>query len=231
MGQNFLVHRLEVRMKVKRFFFFAFVCLLVSATGGFAAGNWRPLFNGKDMAGWEHIGPGSFTVENGMLVSHGGMGLLWYTKERFGNCVLRVVYKADPKANSGVFIQIPLPPKDPWDAVNSGYEVQILEESDYPSFNEYHRTGAMYSISKAGVYPPSADGWNAMEITMEGFQVVVRINGVTVSAWDPSDPVPPRKYWYEPQRGPRPEKGYIGVQNHNEESRVYFKEVSVKPLD
>lgn len=218
-------------MRVKRLFLLAFACLLVSATSGFAADNWTPLFNGKDLTGWQHIGPGSFTVENGMLVSHGGMGLLWYTKKKFGNCVLRVVYKAGPKANSGVFVQIPLPPKDPWDAVNSGYEVQILEQSDYPSFDEYHRTGALYSISKAGTYPPSADGWNTMEITLVGFQVVVRINGVTVDEYDPSNAVPRRKYWYEPQRGPRPEAGYIGVQNHNDESRVYFKEVSVKPLD
>ena len=212
--------------------------LLVLAVVAFAAlpaasqsDGWIQLFNGKDLTGWKHVGPGGDTVENGLIKTHGGMGLLWYTQKKFGNCVLRVVYKAAPKANSGVFIQIPLPPKDPWDAVNSGYEVQILEQSDYPSFNEYHRTGALYSISKAGTYPPSADGWNTMEITMEGYQTVVRINGVTVSAWDPSDPVLPRTYWYEPQRGPRPDVGYIGVQNHNEESRVYFKEVSVKPLD
>ena len=114
-------------MKAQKLFLLAFVCLLVSATGSFAAGNWRPLFNGKDLTGWQHVGPVGFTVENGMLVSYGGMGLLWYTKEKFGNAVLRVVYKAKPKANSGVFVQSPLPPKDPWDAVNSGYEVQILE--------------------------------------------------------------------------------------------------------
>lgn len=217
-------------MKVRRIFLFAFVCLMVSTTSSFAAGNWKPLFNGKDLTGWEHVGPGSFTVENGLLVTHGGMGLLWYTRQKFGNAVLRVVYKAKPKDNSGVYIQIPLPPKDPWQAVNSGYEVQILEQSDYPSFNEYHRTGAIYSISRAGTYPSSPDGWNTMEITMVGFQVVVRINGVTVTEYDPSDAVPPRKYWYEPQRGPRPEEGYIGLQNHNMESVVYFKEVSVKPL-
>jgi hypothetical protein len=29
-------------------------------------------------------------------------------------------------------------------------------------------------------------------------------------------------------RGPRPDSGYIGLQNHDRRSTVYFKEVSVK---
>jgi hypothetical protein len=40
--------------------------------------------------------------------------------------------------------------------------------------------------------------------------------------------VPPRKAWYEPVRGPRPDSGYIGLQNHDGRSTVYFKEVAVK---
>ena len=43
------------------------------------AADWKQLFNGKDMNGWEHVGPGGFVLENGMLKSEGGMGLLWYT--------------------------------------------------------------------------------------------------------------------------------------------------------
>ena len=35
---------------------------------------------------------------------------------------------------------------------------------------------------------------------------------------------------YEPERGPRPRSGYIGLQNHDDQQRVHFKEVSVAPL-
>src|SRR5690242_19024788 len=56
-------------------------------------GEWWQLFDGKSLDGWEHVGPGSFVVENGTLRTEGGMGLLWYTRETFGDCVLRVVYK------------------------------------------------------------------------------------------------------------------------------------------
>lgn len=204
--------------------------LLASGTGVLAS-DWKPLFNGRDLAGWEHVGPGSFSVENGLLRTRGGMGLLWYTGEKFGNAVIRVVYKVEtPGANSGVFIRIPEPPPDPWYAVHHGYEVQILDESGVEFFDDYHRTGALYSLSKARPYPPSEDGWNVLEITLDGLFTRVSINGVQVNEFDPSQPVPPRKYRFEPERGPRPEWGYIGLQNHHQESVVYFREVSVRPL-
>ena len=40
---------------------------------------WKPLFNGKDLTGWKHVGPGNMTVENGLIQTHGGMGLLYWT--------------------------------------------------------------------------------------------------------------------------------------------------------
>src|SRR5690606_25722331 len=54
----------------------------------------KPLFNGRNLDGWKHVGPGEFVVENGVLKTVGGMGLLWYTGEKFRNAVIRVVYKA-----------------------------------------------------------------------------------------------------------------------------------------
>ena len=71
------------------------------------------LFNGKDLTGWSMVGPGRFVVENGMLKTEGGMGLLWYTGQQFGNTTLRVVFKtASPNANSGVYIRFPEKPDD-----------------------------------------------------------------------------------------------------------------------
>src|SRR6266436_8841741 len=102
------------------------------------------LFNGKDLTGWEHVGPGRFVVEDGMLKTEGGMGLLWYTGQQFGNTTIRVVFKtASPNANSGVYIRFPEKPKDPWYAVHNGYEVQIDAGGD-----EWHCTGSIYSLSK-----------------------------------------------------------------------------------
>jgi hypothetical protein len=193
------------------------------------AGDWRPLFNGKDLDGWEHVGPGKMVVEDGAIRTEGGMGLLWYTKEQFGDCVLKVVYKTTSKAsNSGVFVRIAEKPKDEWYAVHHGYEVQICDVTD-----PYHRTGAVYSLSPAKEQPGKVGEWNTLEITLDGDRVKVSVNGVPVNDFDPSQPVPPRTKSYEPERGPRPRVGYIGLQNHDDfaqGTQVYFKEVSVRPL-
>ena len=52
---------------------------------------WRQLFDGKDLNGWKHVGPGGDTVEDGLIRTHGGMGLLYWTGGKIGNCVIHVV--------------------------------------------------------------------------------------------------------------------------------------------
>lgn len=200
------------------------LAVLVLLAGLCPAAEWKQLFDGKDLAGWEMVGPGRFVVEDGMLKTEGGMGLLWYTGEKFGNTTIRVVFKTmSAKANSGVFIRLPEKPKDPWYGVHNGYEVQIDAAGD-----EWHCTGAIYSLSKATARLQKPQGeWNTMEITLQGDRTVVKVNGQVVNDFRGDQPVPPRKMWYEPVRGPRPAAGYIGLQNHDAASTVYFKEVSV----
>ncbi len=172
-------------------------------------------------------GPGSFVVEDGALKTQGGMGLLWYTREKLGNCVLRAVYRVSRiEDNSGVFIRIAGRPPDPWFAVHHGYEVQIFVPAD-----EYHKTGCIYSLSRAladAQRPPGE--WNVMDIAMRGELVEVTLNDTLVTAFDPTGPLPDRQFPYEPERGPRPEEGYIGLQNHDAASAVCFREVSVAPI-
>jgi len=153
------------------------------AIAGASAGEWKPLFNGKDETGWQHVGPGRFTIEDGMLKTEGGMGLLEYTGEKFGNTTIRVVFKTTtPTDNSGVYIRLPEPPPDPWYGVHNGYEVQIDAAGD-----DWHCTGALYSLSKVTKRTQKPLGeWNTMDI------------------------------------------GYIGLQNHDGRSTIYFKEVSIK---
>jgi len=75
-----------------------FLCLFISilnvtlsctSAGGQDSGQWRQLFNGKDLTGWKHAGPGSMSVENGLLRGHGGMGLLYWQGEKFSDCVIK----------------------------------------------------------------------------------------------------------------------------------------------
>jgi hypothetical protein len=188
----------------------------------------RQLFNGRDLDGWEHVGPGGFEVQDGLLLARGGMGLLWYTRETFGDVLLGVSYRLSRREdNSGVFIRISEPPPDPWLAVHHGYEVQILDTAP----DAYHRTGSIYSLAPAGIAPRRPVGeWNELRVRMQGPLVAVSVNGVETTRFDPAGPVPERAQQWEPERGPRPERGYIGLQNHDGPSAVAFREVWVEPL-
>ncbi len=97
------------------------------------------------------------------------MGMLLYSKEAFGNCQIRVVFRGkETKSNAGVFMRIDdgvlkiaerseVRKKQsteeeniesekelgPWYPVHRGFEVQISEIGD-----EQHRTGSIYSLAK-----------------------------------------------------------------------------------
>ena len=149
---------------------------------------------------------------------------LWYTPEKIGNATLRIVYKvSDKKANSGVFTRIPDKPKSEDDAINKGIEVQIDDSGD-----DYHCTGVLYSMTQAKARPSKPAGEsNTLEIGMTGPRTVVHLNGVLVTDYDGSAPVPPKKGRYEPDRGPRPDSGYIAIQHHGGAATVWFREISV----
>jgi len=170
------------------------------------------------------------TVESGLIETHGGMGLLYWTGSKLGDCVIRVVYKMrDKNDNSGVFVRIPVAPTEAWMPVNYGYEVQIDNEA--AGEDEYHVTGTLYSFTKPLARPgkPGPE-WNTMEITLDGPRTIVTVNGVKVTDYTEGEPTPPKKLSFEPERGARPTYGFIGLQNHSDHDIVFFKEVSVRAL-
>jgi hypothetical protein len=208
--------------------------LVITSLSACASGpsEWRQLFNGKDLTGWKHVGPGSMSVEDGMIRGHGGMGLLYWEGEKFSNCVLKVVWKMrDENSNAGIFIRIPIEPREEWMPVHYGYEVQIDNKPELSDEDDYHYTGTLYSLTKP-LAKPGKPGpqWNTTEITLDGPRTIVYVNGVKVTDYTEGDPVPERKFDFEPQRGLRPVEGYIGIQNHGEADVVFFKEIAVKPL-
>ncbi len=199
------------------------------------AGDPQPLFNGKDLTGWARIprhenpSPGDkpgFVVRDGMLISipDAPEDDLWYTRQKIGNATLRVIYKISAEnPNSGIFIRIPSEPKSEDDAINKGIEVQIDNSGD-----EYHCTGVLYSMTKAMARPYKAIGeWNTLEITMRGPRTMVKLNGALVTDYDGVSPVPAKVKPSEPDRGARPDSGYIAIQHHGGNATVTFKEISL----
>ena len=157
--------------------------------------------------------------------------MILYPAEEFGDVVFKVVFKVeDNDSNSGVFIRLPEKPADAMDAVNHGYEVQIDNGTRHVG-GEYHCSGVLYSLTKARAHPQKKAGeWNTMEIQLDGSRTIVHLNGVLVTDYTEGEEVPPKTRDFEPDRGPRPASGYMGLQNHDDLSTAYFKEVAVKSL-
>jgi hypothetical protein len=105
----------QTRRRVKLLAIVALLFLSAVPLGAQKDDGWIQLFNGKNLDGWKHVGPGSMSVENGLIQTHGGMGLLYWTAGPVGNCTIRVVFKmAHKNDNSGVFIRIPVEPREEW---------------------------------------------------------------------------------------------------------------------
>jgi hypothetical protein len=170
--------------------------------------------------GWNHYGPGYFELDEntGILKSHGGMGLFWYAAKEYGDFVLKLDYRAtDENTNSGVFLRVPgVTSSDEY--IYHSFEVQINDSGE-----GVHQTGAIYDAeapSKTAANPPGE--WNHFEITFQGNHLEVELNGSEIIDWEA-----------EPRGKIRDfaARGYIGLQNHDDRSPVYFRNIYVKELD
>ncbi|MGC6426790.1 MAG: 3-keto-disaccharide hydrolase [Akkermansiaceae bacterium] len=166
------------------------------------------LFDGKT-DGWKMAGPGSFEIKGGVATAKGGMGLWWH-KTEFHNFSLHLQFKMeDAKHNSGVFLRFPNPGDDPWVAVRQGYEIQISgKEAGNKS------TGSIYDI-QSGITPPLKVGeWNDYHLIAANEKIAVILNGKLINI-------------FTTQKGRGDFKGHIGIQNHDDNSPVQFRNISV----
>jgi hypothetical protein len=174
------------------------------------------IFDGKSLDGWQMAGQGRFIVvseDEGVLQSEGGMGLLWYTKQKYCNFILkldwRVLHKGD---NSGIFIRFPDPDDDLLIAVNNGYEIQI-DDLAQPDGNPVHQTGAIYGFAApAKIVTKPVGQWNSIEIKVMEQKYIVTINNEKTTEFV----------------GNRSIEGYIGLQNHDTRSKVSFRNIRIQ---
>jgi len=103
------------------------------------------LFDGASKDGWTQSGPGEFRVEDGSLVTYGGLGLLWYDRE-LQDFSLKLSWKVeDGTDNSGVFVRFPNTGNVSDSAINEGHEVQIHEGANT---SEPQKTGSIYNFQR-----------------------------------------------------------------------------------
>jgi len=178
---------------------------------------------GFNKHGWNHYGPGYFTLDHrtGILTAHGGMGLLW-NAELLGDFVLRLEFDTSvPESNSGIFLRVPnVPVSD--DYIYHSFEIQICAAGE-PCADTRHRTAAVYDAEPPTAHVERPPGeWNEMEISFIGDRITVVLNETQVVDWaaEPRGKVEDFA-----------EQGFIGLQNHDWDTNVYFRNIRVKKLD
>jgi hypothetical protein len=175
--------------------FIAPLLVLFSFTGLIAADDekdFRPLFNGKDLTGWETVGSAKWKVEEGII--GGGQdgdpkrsGLL-LTKEQYRDFELRLEFKIDEhgKYNSGVYLR-----QTPGKGGRTGYQVNIgrgqAEEYTAGIFTDrWLAKGDEHDKIRKPL------DWNSLSIIAKGGHLVVYLNGVKVSEYN--DPKPAERF-------------------------------------
>ena len=109
------------------------------------------------------------------------------------------------------------------DRPSPGRPESIGTKNNATAAEAIHRTGAVYDAE-----PPSEDRarepgeWNEMEISFVGDRITVALNGAQVTDWvaEPRGKI-----------GDFASSGYIGLQNHDWDTSVYFRNIRVKKLD
>jgi len=194
------------------------------ASSGATSDGWISLFDGKSLDNWK-VGDnaGTFTVENGTIVAHGNTAHLFYDgpvkDHNFKNFDFKAQVMTEPGSNSGIYFHTTFQ-QGGWPA--KGYEVQVNN-----SHTDWRRTGSLYAIEDVKEVYVKDNVWYTEQVTVRGKRVVIKINDKVVVDYT------------EPENVQRPKgmeqrlisNGTFALQGHDPKSKVYFKDIVVKPLE
>ena len=131
--------------------------------------NPEPLFNGKNLDGWEPIGDAAnshWTVQDGLLVNT-AHGANLKTKRTFNDFKVHYEVNCPDDGNSGFYLR-------------GRYEVQI-EYEPLSSNPPERRIGSVYGRLTPNPELPRTPGkWETFDVTLVGRNVTVVRNGVTI---------------------------------------------------
>lgn len=199
------------------------------AVGADDSGDFRPLFNGRDLSGWVPVNtaPSTWSVKDGMLICSGQPTGELRTDRMYQNFVMELEWRhMVPRGNAGVFV---------WadDITARGVpfhrsiEVQVLENA-YGNTRSHTTHGDIFPIHGAKMVPINGRGgsrafptesrskpspeWNHYRITCNDGDISLAVNGKVVT------------------RGREciPRKGYICLES--EGGIVHYRNIRIRPL-
>jgi hypothetical protein len=194
-----------------------------------AAAQWIPLLK-KGLDGWQQIGPGVWTVtREGVLIGQRDLALprtntepdqAWlYTVAEFGQYDLHAECWTRLRGNSGISIRDATrarysygkeadPKRTP---ARNGYEIQISN-----GYKDKFPSGSIYLFQPAASDLQIENDWNAYDIEVRDNMIRVKLNG-KLAAEHAGDPA-------------RPKKGPIGLQLHDRDSIVMFRNIRLREV-
>lgn len=208
----------------------AYCCLLLLITAACnttkpaaTPDGWVSLFDGNTLTGWRASeNPATFSVDDGKIVVHGPRAHLFYEgpvmNHDFENFEFKAQVMTTPGSNSGIFFHTEYQ-EEGWPA--KGYEVQVNNTQ-----SDWRRTGSLYSYDDVREVHVPDNEWFTQHIIVQDDKVTVKLNGKTVVEY--TEPEDAERSAGE--QGRRLSSGTFALQGHDPDSRVYYKDIMVKPL-
>ena len=190
------------------------------------------LFNGRDLSGWEYflvdedVGMEDvWSVKDGILVCQGKPGGYLCTKKEYENFKLVVEWRwpGEP-SNSGVLMRITGEPMMLPNCVEAqlqsgnagdmyGFQGFKIDGDKERWFSKPERLGGMTGVKKIEGNEKQPGEWNKYEITVDGGDITLVINGKKVNEATDCDVRP----------------GKIGLQSEGGE--IHFRTVTLTPIN
>jgi hypothetical protein len=176
---------------------------------------WKPLWNGKNLDGWEVLFDPLWSVEeekgstflrvDGTKMQNRERHGLKTTREDIGDFELQLMFRPHGNSNSGVFFRGG--GDDPWPRT---YEAQIH------NYDAKQFTGAIWNQVQASELHAVDNRWNHMHISARGDKIDIWVNGKKVVDYtSPAD------------RHAKYPQGWITLQGHDPMSVVDFKDIQI----
>ena len=194
------------------------VCVCVSSVSAGDKDGWISLFDGKTLNGWK-VGENadSFSIKDGMIIANGPCAHLFYNgkvkNHNFKNFHFKADVKTLPGANAGLYFHTKFQ-ESSWPKI--GYEVQVNQTHRDPK-----KSAGLYGVKDVFDAPAKDNEWYTQEIIVQGKKIITKVNGKTIVEFvEPDDVKGDRKL----------SSGTFAIQAHDPKSKVFFKNIQVKPL-
>lgn len=205
---------------------------------------WTLLFNGKDLLGWhsymEKVAGKAWQVQDGAIFLNKNNKSVYndfadlVTDDEFENFDLKLEWKMEPCANSGLMFYVHESPEFK-DTYESGPEMQIADLACNDDGRILKcRAGDLYDLISADTeWVNKASRWNQYEIIAKGGHLTFFMNGhktIDTQMWDDHwrDMIKNSKFVEWPGFGTF-KKGHISLQG-TETGKLWYRNIKIRKL-